>query len=129
MSEAAHVSRRPQILGIAATLAVLAAACAFAAAAQQSTPSVAGSSSDASAGTSAALSEVTVRARKGLRAELAPKISKFVTEIVAPENGGEGGLARWEELSVCPLVSGLPAQEGDFILGRVSEIARVAPCR
>jgi len=33
---------------------------------------------------------------------------------------------RWLRTPVCPLVSGLPRQEGDFILGRVSEIARDA---
>jgi hypothetical protein len=40
------------------------------------------------------------------------------------ENGGEGGLARWPR--VCPLVSGLPQAEGEFILGRLSETARAA---
>jgi len=35
------------------------------------------------------------------------------------------GIARWHN-EVCPLVSGLPAQEGEFILGRLSEIARDA---
>lgn len=33
-------------------------------------------------------------------------------------------VARWLKSPVCPLVSGLPQQEGEFILERVSEIAR-----
>jgi hypothetical protein len=64
--------------------------------------------------------EVTVTAH---RAELAARVSKFVDEIADRENGE--GLPRWKA-PVCPLVSGLPRQEGEFILGRVSEIARTA---
>jgi hypothetical protein len=61
------------------------------------------------------------------RAEkLAPRVRKFVNQILVPENGGDGGLARWETRSVCPLVSGLTRQDGEFILERLSEIARVA---
>ena len=36
------------------------------------------------------------------------------------------GVARWLKSPVCPLVSGLPAPEGEFVLERVSEIARTA---
>jgi hypothetical protein len=64
---------------------------------------------------------VTIHSRRDLPA----RVSKFVNQITAPENGGEGGLARWR-LSVCPLVSGLPAEDGEFILERFSEIARTA---
>jgi hypothetical protein len=35
-------------------------------------------------------------------------------------------VARWLKSPVCPLVSGLPQPEGEFILERVSEIARAA---
>jgi hypothetical protein len=59
------------------------------------------------------------------RAQLAPRVSKFVRQISVPEDGGEGGLARWQA-PVCPLVSGLPRQDGEFILERLSEIARMA---
>jgi len=61
---------------------------------------------------------VTITAQ---RAALEPKVTAFVNKI-----GGsiyEEGIARWHN-DVCPLVSGLPAQEGEFILGRLSEIAR-----
>ena len=68
------------------------------------------------------LEEVTVTAR---RVELAPRVEKFVTRIAAAENGGEG-LARWEMPPMCPLVSGLPEPDGEFILERVSQIARDA---
>src|SRR5580692_6696119 len=76
----------------------------------------------ASPGGAAALEEVTVTAR---RVELAPRLEKFVNQIAAAENGGEG-LARWEVPPVCPLVSGLPEKDGEFILQRLSEIARTA---
>lgn len=70
------------------------------------------------------LPEVTVQAqRSAQRAELAPKVLAFVSQI-ASLDGGEG-LARWQA-PVCPLVSGLPREEGEFILWRVSEIARAA---
>jgi hypothetical protein len=68
------------------------------------------------------LAEVTVTAR---RIELEKRVSKFVNQIAATENGDEG-LARWQVPSACPLVSGLPRQDGEFILERLSEIARVA---
>jgi hypothetical protein len=72
--------------------------------------------------TSDSLAEVIVTAR---RLELAPRVSKFVNQIAASENGAEG-LARWQVPPVCPLVSGLPQQDGEFILERLSEIARGA---
>src|SRR5580658_9302198 len=64
--------------------------------------------------------EVTVTAK---RAELLPKLSAFAYGITEPVNGE--GLARWHT-AVCPLVAGLPQQEGEFILERLSEIARAA---
>ena len=72
----------------------------------------------ASDANSAVLAEVTVTAH---RIELKQRVAQFVTQIAPVENAD--GLARWLN-PVCPLVSGLPRQEGEFILGRVSEIAR-----
>jgi hypothetical protein len=63
--------------------------------------------------------EVTVTAH---RLELEKRVSQFVYQIAASENGGEG-VARWETPHACPLVSGLPRQDGEFILERLSEIA------
>ncbi|HEY6458139.1 MAG TPA: hypothetical protein VIY90_22920 [Steroidobacteraceae bacterium] len=80
----------------------------------------------ASAGTapyaSEKLQEIEVTAR---RLELEKRVANFVNQIAATENGDEG-LARWEVPAVCPLVSGLSRQDGEFILGRLSEVARIA---
>jgi hypothetical protein len=74
------------------------------------------------ADTSEKLQEVTVTAQ---RIELEKRVSKFVGQIAATENSAEG-LARWGAPSACPLVSGLPQKDGEFILERLSEIARLA---
>jgi hypothetical protein len=73
-----------------------------------------------SEGTAATLSEVEITAQGH---ELATKISAFVNQITfgdSPE-----ALARWQD-PVCPSVSGLRREDGEFILGRVSEIAQAA---
>jgi hypothetical protein len=64
--------------------------------------------------------EVIVSAR---RAALTPKVSAFVNEIAVLEHGE--GLARWN-VPVCPEVTGLPQEAGEFILERISEVARDA---
>jgi hypothetical protein len=69
---------------------------------------------------SSAPAEVTVTAS---RAELAPRVLKFVNEIAVRQN--DEGLPRWQD-PVCPLITGLPRQEGEFTLGRISEIAKAA---
>jgi hypothetical protein len=80
--------------------------------------------SDEAVETSGPLPEVTVRAQRNAeRAELTPKVFAFVSQIAAVD-GGEG-LARWQ-VPVCPLVSGLPREEGEFLLWRISETARSA---
>ncbi len=68
------------------------------------------------------LQEVTVTAH---RAEVEKRISRFVDQIAAPENGEEG-LARWQRPPACPLVSGLPQSDGEYILERLSQIAQDA---
>jgi hypothetical protein len=77
--------------------------------------------SAASDGKSEALEEVTVTAQ---RLELEKRVSRFVNQIAATENGAEG-LARWGAPPACPLVSGLPEKDGEFILERLSEIGRL----
>jgi hypothetical protein len=72
--------------------------------------------------TSEPLAEVTVTAH---RLELEKRVSKFVNQIAATENGAEG-LARWGAPPACPLVSGLSQKDGEFILERLSEIGRSA---
>ncbi|MGH8220737.1 MAG: hypothetical protein ACREUT_19565 [Steroidobacteraceae bacterium] len=64
--------------------------------------------------------EVTVTAQ---RAKLAKRVTAFVGRITGPLF--EGGLARWG-VPVCPLVSGVTPEDSEFILKRVSEIARAA---
>ncbi len=66
------------------------------------------------------LDEVTVTAS---RAELAPRVSKFVDQIAVRQN--DEGLPRWQD-PVCPLITGLSRAEGEFMLGRISEIASAA---
>jgi hypothetical protein len=105
------VSRQSRIFAVATALAVLA---------DQLTWAADGHPTGGSSDTSQMLQEVTVTAH---RAELAVRVSKFVNQIADTEN--EEGFPRWQT-PVCPLVSGLPEQEGEFILGRVSEIARAA---
>jgi len=68
----------------------------------------------------AAVSEVTVSAR---RAQLQPRVQEFVVQIAALDGGG--GLARWQT-PVCPLETGLSKEAGEFVLERISEIARRA---
>jgi hypothetical protein len=105
MQHTAVVSIRPLMLAMAGLVLGLTAA--------PEPTAAAGASSEP-------LEEVIVTAR---RAQLEARISTFVNGIAAVESGM--GLPRWQ-VPVCPLVSGLPRDEGEFILGRVSEIARDA---
>jgi hypothetical protein len=66
------------------------------------------------------IAEVTVRAQ---RAQLEPRVATFVNRIAALQN--EEGLPRWQA-PVCPLVTGLPRNDGEFVLERISEVARAA---
>jgi hypothetical protein len=111
-SQGCHTTLR--ILAVAATLELLPNADGWVAAET--------TSSSAPTSTASQVPEVTVTAR---RIELEKKISKFVNRIAASENGGEG-LARWGAPPACPLVSGLPRQDGEFVLERLSEIGRSA---
>jgi hypothetical protein len=64
------------------------------------------------------LQEVTVTAT---RLKLQQRVSNFVYQIAALENAE--GLPRWRK-HICPQVSGLPREEGEFVLGRISDIAQ-----
>jgi hypothetical protein len=119
------MSMKSHIAIVATVLAALAGQGTRAAAngppSSAATSQSAGTSSETSE-TSETLQEVTVTAH---HLELEKRVSKFVAQIAVMENGAEG-LARWQKPSVCPLVSGLPQQDGEFILERVSEIARAS---
>jgi hypothetical protein len=112
--KSAPVSLSRPVFTVAAVLAVLLAATESPAAADPP------SSPIAPAGAGAApLPQVTISARRALQR----KLSSFVYGITDLHNAE--GVPRWNE-PVCPLVAGLPREEGEFILGRVSEIARAA---
>jgi hypothetical protein len=100
------MSMTSHLLPVAALLSVLAGAAAPAAGA--GSPAV------------DPLQEVTVTAH---RSELTPRVEAFVNQITAVAN--EDGVPRWQK-PVCPLVSGLPREDGEFILGRVTELAQAA---
>lgn len=70
----------------------------------------------------AKLNTITVKAR---RQTLERQVSAFVSAIsIAPSNEA---LARWENPTfICPLVGGLPRDDGEFILTRLSSIALAA---
>lgn len=98
------------------TIAVLAVLFAGIARAQSSAPAAAPSSRNTQG-----IDEVTVSAQRAK--ELTPRVEKFVGQVAALEN--DEGLPRWK-VPVCPQVIGLPQQEGEYILGRISEVARTA---
>lgn len=66
------------------------------------------------------LPQVTVQAR---REAIAPRVHAFVGEALYLEN--DEGPARWNT-PVCPSVGGLPRDEGEFVVTRLSQIARTA---
>ncbi len=72
------------------------------------------------ASTAQAPPQVTVSAR---RAQLQPRVFQFVRQVSGPV--GAAGLARWQ-VPVCPNVTGLSKDEGEYVLVRISEIARAA---
>jgi|SRR5665213_1195218 len=113
------MSKKSRIYATATILAVLAGQWASAAADGLSTSAATNHSAGTSSDTSEKAQEVTVTAH---RVELEKRAAKFVNQIAATENGDEG-LARWEAPPVCPLVAGLPRQDGEYILERLTEIA------
>jgi len=114
------VERKSRILAVAATLAVLAGQLTWAVGDGSSAPTANIHPTETLSDTSERLVEVTVTAH---RAKLTPRVTKFVNQIAA--RGNEEGLPRWQK-PVCPFVSGLPRPDAEFILARVSEIAREA---
>ena len=78
-------------------------------------PASPGSSSDSRQG----MDSVTVEAKRD--GQLKSQISEFVAGLVV--RYGNGSLERWNT-PICPLVAGLPSERGEFILARISRIAR-----
>lgn len=67
------------------------------------------------------LSEVTIEAQ---RESLKPRVHSFVYQITA-QVSDHYSLARWEQ-PICPLVAGLPVEQAEAVLTRLSEIAIAA---
>lgn len=63
--------------------------------------------------------EVTVTAQ---RATITQRVTAFVDKIT--KRPFEGGLTLWRS-PVCPLVSGVPREDGEFVLDRISDLAHV----
>lgn len=70
----------------------------------------------------ATIDTVTVEARRR-RELLEHQLSTFVSAITMP--AGQESLVRWQ-LPICPLVAGLPFDEGKFVFQRVSQVASEA---
>ena len=66
---------------------------------------------------------VTIEAQRQ-RDELRREVNQFVAATIVKPHGDES-LLRWGS-PVCPLVAGLTHEQGEFVLGRLSEIARAA---
>jgi hypothetical protein len=103
-------------------LIAFAAADRRAAAQQPPTSAVQSSSSSAPADEGRHTPEVIITGQP----ELATRITGFVNQLTDFDYGDSNrGLARWQD-PVCPLVTGLPQDMAEYILGRLSEIARAA---
>jgi hypothetical protein len=70
------------------------------------------------------LDTVTVQAQRD-RAKLEREVDKFVSSTIVPPNHYDQSLWRWND-KVCPLVAGLNKEQGEFVLARLSEIAKTA---
>jgi hypothetical protein len=66
------------------------------------------------------LDQVTVEAH---RQQLEERVTAFVSKLAHPDF--DRSLRRWL-VPVCPLVAGLPQVQGEFMLARLSEVARQA---
>lgn len=115
---------RAQLLILTAALALI----AFARAHGQSavTPAAPTADPTSSSGESSSAVERSKVIINGQRDRLEGQISAFVDQLTDFDLSDPGrGLARWQD-RVCPLVSGLPERQGEYILERVSEIAKAA---
>ena len=86
--------------------------------------SIAASLADAAAPKNKVTEEVIV---EGTRPEIEKRAYTFVTGITHDGYAVES-LARWNQ-PICPLVAGIPAAQGEFILRGVSQAARAAGAR
>ncbi len=113
---------RPSLVTFMAAVGLVACAgMAPLAAAQAPAPSASGSSANAGAAETKRTSEIIISAD---RADFTRRISAFVDHITEFNAGDPArGMARWES-PACPLVTGLDRDQGEYILWRLSDIAR-----
>ena len=124
------MSRKLEILVVATALAMLAGALVRAE--PEPSPATAGASAAAQPPVSETLQEVTVSAQRlkpdwAQRNELVQKAASFVFGIAAVDFYKEYP-PMWS-VPVCPLVTGLPREQGLFVFWRISEIVRAAGAR
>jgi hypothetical protein len=68
------------------------------------------------------LDQITVQAQRD-REKLKHEVDMFVSSVIVPPLNYGDTLWRWED-KVCPLVAGLNKQQGEFVLARLSKIAK-----
>lgn len=68
------------------------------------------------------IDQITVQAQ---RARIKQQVNTFVSNAIVQSHYDES-LERWNNEKVCPLVAGLNKEQGEFILARLSQIARAA---
>lgn len=71
--------------------------------------------------TAQGMETITIEAQREKEKELKRQISKFVSSAVFGYL--HDSLERWDT-PICPLVAGLPREKGEFMLARISQIAR-----
>src|ERR1700730_1745363 len=70
------------------------------------------------------LDQITVQAQRD-REKLKHDVNAFVATAIVQSHYDES-LERWTYAPVCPLVAGLNKEQGEFILARLSQIAKTA---
>jgi hypothetical protein len=65
---------------------------------------------------------ITVEAQRD-KAKLASEVDKFVANTIVQQSRYGESLWRWKD-KVCPLVGGLNKEQGEFVLARLSQIAK-----
>jgi hypothetical protein len=70
------------------------------------------------------LDQITVQAQRD-REKLKHDVDRFVSSAIV-QSHYDGSLERWTYAEVCPQVAGLNEAQGEFLLARLSQIARAA---
>jgi hypothetical protein len=68
------------------------------------------------------LDQITVQSQRD-REKLKHEVDTFVSSVIVPPVNFGDTLWRWQD-KVCPLVAGLNKQQGEFVLARLSKIAK-----